>query len=350
MKKFISAVLFLVFSAAMLAADPGSVVMPGRYSSFAAMAGRYVDSFANPAALPFIKESDGSLMLSLNYSDDQNLFLYEKNEKLSFFNTSDSSLTLSFGGRNVQLTAALGFDLENRNYDEKNGNLTFDMLYKMHFQLDAAYNIGPVSGGVRLQGGSALVRDERRIDSTWDIFTNFFFSEFENKSGSEYFSIGAGLMWHEEYFTLGLYVDKLISTSGGEVNVGWKQIGDTMNIGLSVYMPRFNSRGDLHVVRPYLMLQAGDVSSDHCYTFIGGELCFQLLPDVNLSIGTSLTSYRNAEVSFSSVTNRVHDYSLELEISSFAVSFKAAVPVEYYSGDTSEAMSFTVSMRYNPQV
>ena len=65
-------------------------------------------------------------------------------------------------------------------------------------------------------------------------------------------------------------------------------------------------------------------------------------PDVNLSIGTSLTSYRNA--------HRVHDYSLELEISSFAVSFKASLPVEYYSGDTSEPMSFTVSMRYNPQV
>ncbi len=340
MKKFLSAVLFMLFSAGILTADAGSVVMPGRYSSFAAMAGRYVNSFANPAALPFTKESDGSLMVSLNYSDEQDLSLYENNEKLGFFNTADSSLTLSFGGRNVQLTAALGFDLENRSKPSE--PLTFDMLYKMHFQLDAAYSIGPVSGGVRLQGGSALIRDERIIDSAWDIFTNFFFSEFENMNGSEYFSIGAGLMWHEEYFTLGLYVDKLISTSGGEINVGWKQISDTMDIALSVYMPRFNSRGDLHVVRPYLMLQAGDISSSNSYIFLGGELCFQMLPDVNLSIGTSLTSYRNA--------HRVHDYSLELEISSFAVSFKASLPVEYYSGDTSEPMSFSVSMRYNPQV
>lgn len=348
MRKFLLSILLLSAAAGILCASAGSVVMPGRYSAFAAMAGRFVNVFANPAALTFSKESDGTFLMSVNYYDEQYPALYERGEKLSFFNTADSSVTVSFGGRNVQLTAALGFDLENRQY---NGSmLTFDMLYKMHFQLDAAYSIGPVSGGVRLKGGSSLIRDEKKIDSAGDIFSNFFFSEFESMNDSEYFSIGAGLMWHEDYFTLGLYIDKILSTEAGELNIGWKQISDTMSIGVSAYLPRFNSRGDLHVIRPYLMLQAGDITSRSSYVFFGAELCLQLLPDVNLCFGTGITNYRNAEAGYSHITKRIHDYSIELEISSFAVSLKTSVPVAYYTGDTSQPVSFTLSMRYNPQV
>ena len=54
------------------------------------------------------------------------------------------------------MTGALGFDLEDRQLD--GGQLSYDFLFRMHFQLDVAFNFGPFSAGARIEP----VRVERR--------------------------------------------------------------------------------------------------------------------------------------------------------------------------------------------
>ena len=75
-----------------------------------ARAGRYVDSFSNPAALPFRSSGDGAFMLATGYGDEADHALYD--DRLGFFQDSESSLTLSFGGRNAMFTLGVGYGLD----------------------------------------------------------------------------------------------------------------------------------------------------------------------------------------------------------------------------------------------
>lgn len=352
MKKLLSSLIVFLMAIVILSA---SVIMPDSVNYIGAsyrdslqsvaQAGRYVNSFANPAALPFTSENDGSFLLSVNYNDAIDSRLYKNDEKLPFFNTGESSLTLSFGGQNAMFTAAIGYDLENR--QQEGGELTYDMLFRMHFQLDLAYAFGPFSFGGRVQGGSSLVRNDRPVESVIDFATNMLFSQFFENPGSEYFQLGMGLMWHDECFTAGIYTDRVISTGDGSVRFSLDDLTDSLSLGLSFYMPRFNSRGELILLRPAVFFQAGNITSHESYLMAGLDLCFQLLPDVNLSFVTKFVSWRDARVDYMKSTGNLSVYELEVEFGRWALAMNFSIPFEVYSGDDSRPVSFTLSMRFN---
>lgn len=319
-----------------------SVRMPGQ-QGFVARAGRYVDSFSNPAALPFRSPSDGAFMLASGYSDDADSSLYDRN--LGFFQNSESSLTLSFGGRNAMFTLGLGYGLD-RLQEEP---LSYDMLFRMHFQLDLAYGFGPFSFGARLQGGNSMIRSDRPVESLFDFATNMFFSQFYDNPGSEYFQVGAGMMWYDEdYFTIGVYLDRLLYTQDGEVRFTPSSLCDSLSFGFSLYMPRFTQEGELRLIRPTLMVQAGNITSGSDSYLMGGVgICFQLLPDTNLSLEVVFRSYRNARENYMRTIRNDQLMSLGIEFGRWFIGFEFNLPMEYYGGDDSRPCSFTVSMRFN---
>lgn len=342
MKKFLSILLMMTLVLGGLSAV---VVLPGDSMSVAA-AGKYADVFANPAALSFRSRSEGNFLLSVNYQDRQDPGLYARKEPLSFFNESGLGLTLSFGGQHAMLTAGFAYGLDDRTYSE--GILTFDMLFRMHFQLDLAYSIGPFSVGARLQGGSDMRRSDREVDDTWDIFANWLLAEYDEYLGSEYFSLGIGMMWYEDFFSVGVYSDQVIGTDSGEVTFSGWDVLDNLSVGLSFYMPRYTRAGELVFVRPVLNLQAGDVSSTQSYLMAELELVFQLLPDVDIVASTSVISYRDARTDYWRSTGNVHSYGLNLDFATWGARLDVQVPFEYYTGDSSQPFLVRLSMRYCP--
>lgn len=309
-----------------------------------ARAGRYVDSFSNPAALPFRSSGDGAFMLATGYGDEADHALYD--DRLGFFQDSESSLTLSFGGRNAMFTLGVGYGLDRLQEQVP----VYDMLFRMYFQMDLAYGFGPFSFAARLQGGNSMIRSGRSVDSMLDFATNMFFSQFYENPGSEYFQVGAGLMWYDEdHFTIGVYLDSLLYTQDGEVMFTPSRLTDSLSVGLSVYLPRYTRDGELRLFRPTLLLQAGDITSSTDSYLMGGlNICLQLLPDTNLSFEIALVSYRNARENYMKAIRNDQLMSLGIEFGRWFIGFEYTLPMEYYKGDDSRPSSFTVSMRFNP--
>lgn len=341
MKKAFILVFALLLAAGNLCA---AIHLPSRSMSVA-RAGRIEDVFSNPAALPFRSSADGSFLVGLCYADEADPEIYRNDEKLSFFQSSEIDLSLSFGGRHAMFSLAVGYDLD----DRKAEPLTYDMYFKMHFQLDLGYAAGPFSAGARLQGGSSLVRTDRRVESAWDYAANFFFSQFYENSGSEYFQLGLGAMWHDDWFTVGLYSDRVVAAEGGNISFSLDSITDSLSLGLTLNFPRFTSEGELYLLRPSLVLQAGNLtSSSDSYLLAELDFCFQLLPDTNLTVSTGIISFRNAREDYFDSLRTDQSFSLELELGQWSLDFDYTLPVEYYKGDSSRPMSFTIALRFNP--
>ena len=309
-----------------------------------ARAGRYVDSFSNPAALPFRSSGDGAFMLATGYGDEADHALYD--DRLGFFQDSESSLTLSFGGRNAMFTLGVGYGLDRLQEQVP----VYDMLFRMYFQMDLAYGFGPFSFAARLQGGNSMIRSGRSVDSMLDFATNMFFSQFYENPGSEYFQVGAGLMWYDEdYFTLGLYIDNFVGTYGGETTFSWSDMADSLSVGASVYLPRFDRAGDLNLVRPFLTLQFGDVASSASYILASFELRFQLLPRYDVSLTASLLSFRDANVSYMRSTRNLTLFSLEFLLDNWTISASAEIPFSYYTGQGGQdSFALSIGLRYKP--
>ena len=283
-------------------------------------------------------------MLATGYGDEADHALYD--DRLGFFQDSESSLTLSFGGRNAMFTLGVGYGLDRLQEQVP----VYDMLFRMHFQMDLAYGFGPFSFAARLQGGNSMIRSGRSVDSMLDFATNMFFSQFYENPGSEYFQVGAGLMWYDEdHFTIGVYLDRLLYTQDGEVMFTPSRLTDSLSVGLSVYLPRYTRDGELRLVRPTLLLQAGDITSSTDSYLMGGlNICLQLLPDTNLSFEIALVSYRNARENYMKAIRNDQLMSLGIEFGRWFIGFEYTLPMEYYKGDDSRPSSFTVSMRFNP--
>ena len=183
----------------------------------------------------------------------------------------------------------------------------------------------------------------------FDFATNMFFSQFYDNPGSEYFQVGAGMMWYDEdYFTIGVYLDRLLYTQDGEVRFTPSTLCDSLSFGFSLYMPRFTQEGELRLIRPTLMVQAGNItSSSDSYLMGGVGICFQLLPDTNLSFEVVFRSYRNARENYMRTIRNDQLMSLGIEFGRWFIGFEFNLPMEYYGGDDSRPCSFTVSMRFN---
>ena len=313
-----------------------------------ARAGTMEDGLANPAALPFRGQGDGSFLLALGYKDDVSPSMITGGEKLSFLNTAQTTLSLSFGGTNAMMTGALGFDLEDRQLD--GGQLSYDFLFRMHFQLDVAFNFGPFSAGARLKGGSSLIRSHRQVDDLFELGANMFLSEYSLNPDSEYFQMGLGMMWYDEdYFTLGVYIDNFVGTYGGETTFSWGDMADSLSVGASVYLPRFDRAGDLNLVRPFLTLQFGDVASSASYILASFELRFQLLPRYDVLLTASLLSFRDANVSYMRSTRNLTLFSLEFLLDNWTISASAEIPFSYYTGNSGQdSFALSIGLRYKP--
>lgn len=310
-----------------------------------AQAGDFADTFTNPAALPFRSSRNGNFMLSLTYGDEIHSGQYS--EKLGFFQTSADAVTLSFGGRNAMFSVALGHDLDDRRLSDS-GVLTYDMYFRMHFQLDLAYAFGPFSLAVRFQGGSSLVRSDRRVDSVIDFATNMLFSQFYENPGSEYFQLGAGLMWYDDWFTAGLYSDRVMSTSNGSVVFDFADLTDSLSLGLSFYLPRFTDEGELRLVKPVLTLQSGNMTGAESYMLYSFALVLQLLPDTDVRLEAGLISRRNADISWLDVLGRELLLSLDLVLGSWTLESGFRIPTSWLGGDAGRPMSFSLALRFSP--
>ena len=175
-------------------------------------------------------------------------------------------------------------------------------------------------------------------------------SNVQVEATNSYFQMGLGMMWYDEdYFTLGLYIDNFVGTYGGETTFSWGDMADSLSVGASVYLPRFDRAGDLNLVRPFLTLQFGDVASSASYILASFELRFQLLPRYDVSLTASLLSFRDANVSYMRSTRNLTLFSLEFLLDNWTISASAEIPFSYYTGNSGQdSFALSIGLRYKP--
>lgn len=338
MKRFLAAVLAALIAAPLAA----SIILPPGSRSVS-RAGSLSDTFGNPAALPFRDEYEGDFLVSMNYGD--NLLPAALDDGMGWVNQGRSSIALTFGGSYASVTAGLGYDLEDKR-ELEDGGVSYDMLSLLHFHADFAYSLWGFSVGARLQGGSALIRSDKRVDSFLDFPANFLFSPFDDSPGSEYFRLGLGAMWNGEWATVGLYTDNFLGTDSGELVFSGDAILDSLSVGATFHFPRFRSDGDLRLFAPAIEFQLGDMTGEEAYFMTIADLRFQLLPDVEITLSGAWLREGDGLGGLLGDGSDSSVFTLSVKSGSWKIKAEAEIPFGYYSGDTSRTFGVGLSLSY----
>lgn len=247
-----------------------------------AYSGRFYDYLANPAALPLVERSYGTLSAKVEISDDYTGL--SSGETLSGVENQAWDTSVSFTTHNLSFTGTVGSQFV-RNSEEAN----FNVYSKMQLQLDVAYSWRWFSIGMRIYGGNSMVRRDRDLDNVNDMFINAWFSPFESNTGSDEFDLGAGALFTLKPFSAGIYFGKIMTmTDGGDLYMGSDTISANSTVSLAMEANRYTKEGELLFIRPRLSISftglTGDVTR---YIDLKGDLTFQFLPNADLTLAVS---------------------------------------------------------------
>lgn len=333
-------IILIAFSALAPIAAASSLSLP--FSSVADR-GHFENIFMNPAALSFRDESQGNFLIASDYSDilDQNRFV--NGDENPFLQNTSLDLLLSFCGKYIAFTALFDNSLQDRTADA-----LFTVSSTAHFQIDIGYSLFGFSLGARVKGGNVLFNNNRRITDFLSLMENTYFARFDNTNSSQYFSLGLGLMYSHEFFSIGLYSDDVLylDTDSGNVSSDISAFLSSFTVALSVEAPRFTSYGDLLLLRPRLTLQAADISSEKSRFDMNLELRFQLLPRFDIYACVGYSDLRNAfESNYFAPYKRLSRFSLRFDYFSFSITAGVTIPFDVYTGGLDE-ISYSLLFRF----
>lgn len=321
-----------------------AVDLDGFFSNPAAN-GRYVDIFSNPAALP-LRASDGrDFLIGTRFRDDYYRQPFDEGSPSRFLQSPVSDVILSFSGRSMAFTAVFENNLDRSGYPSS--EISADLFSTTHFQLDMGYSLWRFSAGFRISGGNLLVRTDKEIKNLFDYVQNSFFTKFDNYEGGEYFKLGIGFMYADDYFSAGFYADRvLFLNESGAASSGMDEFLSSLSLGLRAVAPRYTSEGELMLVRPSLSIAFGNIMSSRSRFTVSGTLTFQLLPDSDLDIafGYSDTRDTGSEAYFSPGM-RYTIFSLGFTLSGYSVEISSSIPLSVYSGQGDDAISMDFVFR-----
>lgn len=341
MKRCLNIVLLLVLALSSLSA---AVEMGGFFSNPASN-GSYEDIFSNPAALP-LRDSDGrDFLIGTRFRDDYHRQPFDVKSPYRFLQSPVSDVVLSFSGRTMAFTAVFENSLDRSAYPA--GESTANLYSTTHFQLDLGYSLWRFSGGVRISGGNLLERAEKQIVNLFDYIQNSFFTKFDNYDGGEYFKLGVGLMYADDYLSAGFYADRVLYLNdSGSASSSLDEFLSSLSLGIKAVAPRYTSAGELLLIRPSASLSFGNIMSEESSITLAGGLTFQLLPDSDLDIVFGYSDYRDARSdAYFSPRMRYTIFSLGFTMSGYSVEISSKIPLSVYRGEGDDAVSMDFAFR-----
>ncbi len=339
MRKVILSIL-IVFSALVPLSAVSSLSIP--FSSVADR-GHFENLFSNPAAIPFKESSQGDFLIASGFSDNLDQHLFDIGAVNPFMQNTSLDLLLSFSGKYIAFTALFDNTLKDRT-----DNAVFTVSSTAHFQIDIGYSLFGVSLGARIKGGNVLWNNNRSITGFISLLENTYFARFDKTNNSQYFSLGMGMMYSHEYFSIGLYSDDVLylNTDSGNVSSDFSSFLSSFTVALSAEAPRFTSYGDLLLVRPKFTLQAADIRSEKSRFDANLELRFQLLPRFDIFTYLGYSDFRNVfESDYLAPYKRISRFVLRLDYYSFSFTAGISIPFEVYTGGRDE-ISYSLLFRF----
>ena len=335
MKRFLLPIFILIFFQLTLFASKSAVSSPvslRTYFSTPADNGSYTSIFSNPASLPF-RESDGKDFLILfRYKDSYSKSLFNSNFPYRFMPATSSDVVLSFSGRSMAFTALFENNIDRSSYSKQSTQA--DLYSVTHFELDMGYNLSRFSAGIRISGGNQLKRSDKQILNLVDYLRNSFLTKFESFEGGEYFTLGVGALYRDDYFSFGFYSDHIIYLNdAGSATSSLTEFLSSLSIGAKAIAPRFTSDGELLFVRPAFSLLFDNIYSTESRFSALLSLTMQLLPESDLIFSLGYSNLRDAQKNgFFTIDSRYALFSLEFSMGSYSALLTSSIPVDGNKG------------------
>lgn len=343
-KHFILVSAILLFLAGSVGAVEyyGTTSITMQPTSSIAYWGSYADMFANPATIPFREDTDRNFLLTFDLGDQLDLSYFGE-EELPFLQKQYSDLLVSFGGSHLALTAAFSHDAASRFIDQ--GKLTFHVYSFTHLQIDWGFRLGPLSLGLRVQGGNRSERTSE-VEDYLDALSQKYLGKYEILSGNEYFTTGVGLFFKHGFFSLGAYSSEVLAYGNGEaLATSWRQIADSTSFAFAFRGPRFTSYGNLQIVRPRVSLALVNVQSDESTALLQTDFLFQLLPETEVSLAFGYECRYSINDPFELSSGTI-DAQLAFHQSDFHVSTSLVVAAgDLFSGNI-DALGYRIAFGY----
>jgi hypothetical protein len=305
---------------------------------------------SNPAALYFRGlEKDSSFYASVSFGDAVVPAAMQAGEPVALMQQSEFGFDLSFSGRNLGLTIQLDNRLSNRTIDGTSA--TYDAYYHSLIQLDFAFGFRNLGIGAFLRGGNRSVRENITISEQNPFFgylTQTLLERYVPVENSDFFNIGLGIQLNNDWVSMGLCTESLVSSSGADTAVlSGTGVFDTLTCGVSFKTPTYTRDNQLSM----LVFQcAGDFyhlgDDDTRELRLGAELTVQLYPDWSVYLRTGYVEQKaSLEKMFSfSAADALQTFGLGAGLENFSVDLFCQIPVSWYLGETSDADSVLWSL------
>ncbi len=294
MRKHIAVILILTAALSAYGAAVDYNALDSPINSIA-YSGRIYDLFSNPAALPLMERDIGMFALRTDIRDSYSVSDFG-HDGMSWVQNQAWTIDASFITRYVALTAYYGTEFSRQETDSP----VYNIYSSLKIELNAAYSVPFFSVGLRISGGNEMIRRHRDVSNILDYFSNALFSPFERNVGSEFFHLGAGAILDFPYVSLAIFVEDILTlTDGGSLYFGWDVMAETTTVAAAVEGPRFNSDGDLLLVRPRFSFSfTGLMDAASRSIEFEGDLTFQFLPDADLTIAASYLERQHEWLAF----------------------------------------------------
>lgn len=341
MKRCVNILLLLVL---VLPSAFAAVDLDGFFSNPASN-GSYEDIFSNPASLPLRTQDGRDFLISTRFRDDYESQPFAEDSSFKLLQSPVSDIMLSFSGRSMAFSAVFENSLDRSGADLF--DTTSDLFSTTHFQLDMGYSLWRFSAGFRISGGNMLARMDKQISNLFDYIQNSFFTKFDNYDGGEYFKLGVGFLYADDYFSAGFYSDRVLYLNTvGAASSSLDEFLASLSIGFKAVAPRYTSEGELMLIRPSLSIAFGNIMSSESRVTVSGGLTFQLLPDSDLDILFGYSDLRNVETDgYFSPSMRSTIFSLGFTLAGYSLEISSRIPLSVYRGETSDAVSMDFAFR-----
>lgn len=242
---------------------------------------RFFDSLVNPAMLSRV-ESSNIFYFTTIISEEWDIGEIRDGGPLPFLQNLNSEFIFSFVGNNLSLSAIANTYFGSRHVED--GKLNMNVYNTFGIDLNWSYGFPYVSLGMRIKGGNTLIRRNKNITGILNAIENAYFSQFENSSGMEYFSIGASIAVEVGFFESSLMFDDIVLLRDSDLYAGWDTLLDSMSLSFSLRYPEFTKRGNLNFCRPRIGFSMKGNPADKMEITANAELQFQLLPDFDFNV------------------------------------------------------------------
>lgn len=276
---------------------------------------RFFDSLINPAALSRV-ESDNIFYFTTIISEDWDIKEIKSGGPLSYLQNLNTEMIVSFVGNNLSLSAVANTYFGSRNVED--GKLSMNVYNTFGIDLNWSYGFPYVSLGMRIKGGNTLIRRNKSISSIFNAIENAYFSQFENTSGMEYFSIGASVSVEVGFFESAIMFDDIVSLKDSDLYFGWDSFLDSMVLSFSLRYPEFTKRGNLNFCRPRIGFAVKGNPIGKMEITANAELQFQMLPDFDFNVAFGYKEIDHDLFDFDA-SNGLMMFALELQGASYSI-------------------------------